>query len=71
METNEIKKLLYKQSPNAALDRIRKGVAYYVANLNITESTTTYVYFEVPIDDMGDTDFYKNMEAKHLIRWMI
>jgi hypothetical protein len=62
---NEIKKDLYKQKPKARLRFIRKGVAYYYADLK--EQT---VNFEVPVDDMGDADFNVEMEGKLLIRWI-
>ena len=26
--------------------------------------------FEIPIEDMGTADFYNEMEAKHLLRWL-
>jgi hypothetical protein len=62
---NEIKKALYKQKPKARLRFIRKGVAYYYADLEEER-----VNFEVPVDDMGDADFNVEMEGKLLIRWI-
>ncbi len=66
METNEIKKELYKHNPIAYLKMIRKGVAYYEAMLhNVTE-----IRFEVPVSDMGDADFLFQMDSKLLIRYI-
>lgn len=66
MEKNEIKKALYKQSPLATFSKIRKGNAYYVADLE-----NKNLLFEIPIVDMGDADFFPDMEAKLLIRWLV
>ena len=66
MKLNEIKKELYKQNPKAHLDLIRKKKAYYLCALN--EDT---LVFEVPVDDMGDADFFPIMDAKLLIRYIV
>lgn len=66
MKTNtEIKKNLYKQKPVASLRYIRKGTAYYYADLEEQR-----VEFEIPINDMGDADFLPRMDAKLLGRWL-
>ncbi len=67
MERNELKKVLYKQNPIAGIVFIRMGVAYYGCNLE----DGTMVRFEVPVSDMGDSDFHNEMDSKYLIRWMI
>jgi len=66
METNEIKKSLYKEKTKATLSYIRKGTAYYVTTL----FSGAKIYFEIPVSDMGDADFFPEMEAKLLIRWI-
>ena len=66
MTNTEIKKELYKQKPEATLRYIRKGVAYYYADLEQQR-----VDFEVPINDMGDADFTPRMDAKLLGRWLV
>ncbi len=66
MELNEIKKILYKQNPKAVLHFIKGGVAYSSTSISDEENIT----FNVPVNDMGDAPFYKEMEAKHLIRWI-
>lgn len=45
---------------------IRKGVAYYTTVVDELQ-----ISFEVPVDDMGDADFGKEIEAKLLIRWLV
>lgn len=65
MDKNEIKKALYRQKPTAFFNYIRKGVAYYH-----TELDGENLWFEIPVDDMGDADFGSTMEAKLLIRWV-
>ena len=67
MEKNELKKALYKQNPTAGLVFIRKGTAYYRCNLE----DGTLVQFEIPISDMGDSDFHNEMDSKYLIRWIV
>lgn len=62
----EIKKALYKEKPTAQLKFIRKGVVYYYTQL----SNGTFIDFQVPVDDMGDADFYTEMDAKLLNRWI-
>jgi hypothetical protein len=71
MEKNEIKKELYKQKPMAALDFIRKGIAYYSTVLNFDTLDSESIQFEVPVSDMGDADFFGHMDAKLLIRYLV
>ena len=69
METTVIKKELYKQKPIAKLKFIRLGVAYYSASIE-HESKTVDIEFQVPVTDMGDTDFTPLMDAKLLNRYI-
>lgn len=74
METNEIKKELYKQKPEANLLYIRKGIAHYDARIRTFDETivkTKMVFFEVPVSDMGDADLLPIMDAKLLIRYLV
>ena len=66
MTLTEIKKEILKQKPQARLSYIRKGSAYYYADLSEKR-----VYFEIPVSDMGDADFGAVMEAKLLNRWIL
>lgn len=65
MTNTEIKKLVYKQKPQAHLQFIRIGVAYYYADLEEER-----IRFQIPVSDMGSTDFTPNEEAKLLLRWL-
>ncbi len=65
MNLTEIKKELYKQKPVANLRYIRKGVAYYYADLEQQR-----INFEVPVSDMGDAYFTPSMDGKLLNRWI-
>lgn len=75
METNDIKKHLYKQNPKAKLSYIRKGSAYYATVILVNEQTideqSKIILFEVPVLDMGDADFHYEMDGKFLIRWIL
>ena len=65
MKTNEIKKALYRQKPQADLLYIRNQKAFYEAQLSNQK-----IFFEIPVSDMGDADFLPKMDAKLLIRWI-
>lgn len=69
----EVKKLLYKQKPKAVLNKIKKGVAYYESEVDTGESKSFlgFVFFEVPVSDMGDAAFLPTMDAKLLNRWLV
>ena len=69
MEKNEIKKALYKQKPIATLLFIRKEVAYYTASVEMDDANYA-IRFEVPVNDMGDADYFPEMDAKLLIRYI-
>lgn len=66
MDKNEIKKYLYKNKPKALLLYIRKEVAYYQ-----TDIETEIVTFAVPIKDMGDADYFAEMDAQYLNRYIL
>jgi hypothetical protein len=68
MELNEIKKALYKENPNATLEKIRSGTAYYSAHI---ASLDKVIRFEIPVNDMADADFRSGMDSKLLIRWIV
>ena len=68
MTNTEIKKACYKQAPTAELEMVRGGNLYYTANI---KTDILYdVNFIVPISDIGATDFFPQMEAKFLLRWL-
>lgn len=66
MTATEIKKEIYKSKPEAYLKYIRKGSAFYYAELNEKR-----IYFDIPVNDMGDAEFKTTMDAKLLIRWLV
>lgn len=70
METNDVKKALYRQNPEAQLIRVRRGKLYYSCSF-IDESNVNWLTFEIPFADMGDADFLPIMPAKLLVRWLI
>lgn len=73
MNLNDIKKGLYKQNPVANFSFIRKGCAHYASTINTNDTVPQKlnIRFEIPISDMGDADFTKEMDAKLLIRWIV
>jgi hypothetical protein len=64
---NEVKKSLYKEKPKANLLYIRNSIVYYQCQL----IDKYIVNFEVPTEDMGSADFYNDMDAKLLNRWIV
>lgn len=66
METNEIKKALYKQKPKAILIKVTKDVLNYVTTIN----DTIVIRFLVLISDIGDASFFPEMDAQLLIRYL-
>jgi hypothetical protein len=66
MNANEIKKELYRNKPTAKFSYIRKGHALYKTILNEEE-----IYFNIPIEDIGDATYYELMESHLLIRYLV
>jgi hypothetical protein len=65
MELNELKKHLYRNKPLAKIDSAsKKGILYKL------ELDSTFIYFLVPLDDMGDGTFNHEMQAHLLIRYI-
>lgn len=73
MNKTEIKKALYKQKPKANLQYIRRGVANYMTVIDLGDVSPyeKEIFFEIPVDDMGDADFFPVMDAKLLNRWIV
>ncbi len=67
-QLNEIKKALYKEKPQATLRTIKSGIAYYQTWF---EGSQDSIKFEIPIIDMGDVNFFPDMPAHLLIRWIV
>lgn len=70
MELNEIKKALYKQNPNATLQSVRADGITYSSPISIGEGIT-FVYFRVPLNELGETIWQPNIDGKLLIRYLI
>lgn len=82
MEKNEIKKLLYKQKPKAWFTNARKDGLLYQAILiesvtsDVWDSTDTVevstrgISFLIPLQEIGEVVWEKEVDAKLLIRWL-
>ena len=67
MNTNEIKKVLYKEKPLAKKYAQPENKSfYYKVDTSIGE-----VRFNVPISEMGDNLFESEISAQLLIRWIV
>lgn len=68
-----IQKSLYKQNPPADFEKIRVGVAYYTSEIVFEDEDREplELSFQIPVSEMGSTDFTPVMEAKHLFRWLV
>ncbi len=71
MDLNDVKKALYKQKPMAKLLYVRKGDVLYQCTLTNNEDEFENIHFNIPVSDMGDSDFLPEMEAKLLARWIV
>ena len=69
MEEQEIKKKLYQQKPTAKIRHIQNGIAYYFTTIELNDGKKL-IYFEIPVNDMGEAKFTPFMEAQHLNRWL-
>lgn len=66
MELNTIKKELYKQKPSAFFYEAGKDGLTYTTGFG--ENTIT---FQVPLSEIGDVKWKRQMEAHLLIRWIV
>ena len=66
MEINEIKKLLYKEKPTAVLQNVRKDGILYTTGFG--DNTISFL---VPLAELGETIWERQMEAKLLIRYLL
>lgn len=66
METNDIKKSLYKEKPVAYFSSSNKTGLLYYAHIG-----EICIWFRIPYSDIGDATFLPEMEAKHLIRYLV
>lgn len=65
MDNNELKKYLYRNKPIAKIDCVsKKGIVYKC------ELPERFIYFLVPLDDIGDATFNTDVEAQLLIRYI-
>lgn len=67
MNTNEIKKSIYKEKPTAKLMAVTKAGIKYRADINEAPES---IYFIVPFEDIGDGVFQAEMPAQLLIRYL-
>lgn len=65
MEKNEIKKALYKENSKAFLYNVRKDGIMYTTGFG--ENTITFL---IPLNEIGDVKWEREMEAKLLIRYI-
>ncbi len=66
-EANKIKKALYKEKPTAVKIAQPKNERF----LYEAETSLGKVRFDVPINEMGETFFEREMPAQLLIRWLV
>lgn len=66
MELNELKKKLYKEQPIAKLYEVRRDGIVYTTYFG--EDTVTFL---VPLDEVGDVIWERDMPAKLLIRYIV
>jgi hypothetical protein len=71
----EIKKALYKNKPKAFLHHVRKiGVKVsivYMSQLPVPDEKPIDLIFDVPVEELGDGLYAKEMRASMLIRYLV
>lgn len=67
-ERDEIKKALYKSKPEAWLLYIKKNGIHYRTFLDKTQK---WIFFKVPLDDLGEGEWLTSMPAQLLLRYLI
>jgi len=70
MNKTEIKKALYKQKPVAEFNCIIGTTLYYKTKVLFEDKSIT-VDFAIPVDEIGDAVFYKEMDGKLLNRYIV
>jgi hypothetical protein len=65
MANEVIKKLLYQLKPIAKLVVIKDGYLRYHVHIG-----NSNVYFHIPFNDLGKSEFRPEMPAHHLCRWI-
>ena len=70
MNKNEVKKALYKQKPIAEFTCIVGTTLYYKTKVEIDDKTIT-VDFSIPVEEIGDAVFYKEMYGQFLNRYIV
>lgn len=76
MNTNEIKKALYREKPVAkemdvvTSDNLTGVKPYSVYWTKLDDDISKIVKFVIPHSEMGDTRFEKEVPAQLLIRWL-
>ena len=63
----DIKKQVYKTKPIATFSYLKKGIAYYEALVSFEKEDVLFTFI-IPVDDMGDAEFEKEIPAKLLLR---
>jgi len=71
METNEIKKDIYKQKPIAKLVNKEKGNLFYECSLSDGKIITFNVPKKETVDSEGNEIFSKEEPSQLLIRWLV
>lgn len=67
---NEIKKALYREKPIANCTHNGQYVFMYECKVTTLFDNPYTVKFTVPISDMGDATFGRQMHGQLLIRWI-
>jgi len=70
MNKTEIKKALYKQKPIAEFNCIIGTTLYYKTKVLFEDKNIT-IDFAIPVDEIGDAVFHKEMDGKLLNRYIV
>lgn len=74
IETIDIKKALYRENPKAELQDVRKDGIVYKATVYVSKGVVNGravdALFTIPLQEVGEVIWERQMDAKLLIRWL-
>lgn len=70
MTKDEIKKAIYRTKPLAHMLYIKTTGIHYRATLELP-SPPRWVFFKVPLEDLGEAEWNATMPSQLLIRYLI
>ena len=71
---SDLEKFILEKNPKAKFSNAKGSILTYKVNISLGTPPARYsifIFFEVPIADMGDTIFNDIMDSKNLIKYIV